>query len=265
MRLLTFLLVVVAAVVLTSCLTIEEKITLNKDGSGTYQTFVDMGEMLSNPLLSGAMQEEMAKNGGDASAMRMDSTIDLYTELSAKNPQWTNEERNLIRKVNSRMSMDFEKMEGGVYVNYDFSSMEELMQIQDLMSSSNADTDNEDEAAEGNPLAGMMGGSGPVSGMTSKFSWKKGLFTRTATIPAEFMKGMGLDESDETMGMVKMMMADAKISYVVEFPGAVKKVKGFTGHSIDGNRMTQEFGFLELLEKPAIVDEALDGSVKFKK
>lgn len=264
MRLLTYLFILVSAIILTSCLTIEEKITLNKDGSGTFRTFVDMGEMLSNPMMAQGIKKAMDEDGGTKS-MQVDSIIDLYTDLAAQNPQWTDADRSIMRRVESRMQMDMEKGEGGVYVNFAFANLDELKKMQTLMSASkeNAkDTQNGEAAA-----AGLMGG-GPLSGVENEFKWKKGSFSRMVTSSGDItdMLNMGGENTGtEMMDAMKMMMGDAQVIYIVEFPGKVKKVKGFPGHSVEKNQLIQTFDFLEVLEDPSLIDEGLDGSVKFKK
>jgi hypothetical protein len=262
MRLLTYLFVFITAVVLTSCLTIEEKISLNKDGSGTFQTFIDMGGVLSNPMLAEGVKKGMEETGG-MGTMQVDSIMDIYTDLAAQNPQWTDVEHKLMQRVESRINVDFEKAEGGVYINFDFADLAELRQMQMLMSAS------KDEATDApNGMAGIMGG-GPLTGIENEFKWKKGLFERTATSAGNIMDALNLgdeDAAEEMMNGMKMMMGDAKVVYIMEFPGKVKKVTGFPGHSIENdNQLVQEFSFLDVLDDPSLIDEGLDGSVKFKK
>ncbi|MEL6356144.1 MAG: hypothetical protein AAFQ37_04340, partial [Bacteroidota bacterium] len=73
-------------------------------------------------------------------------------------------------------------------------------------------------------------------------------------------------EEEGIVDMMKMMFSDAKVVYLMEFPGKVKKVKGFTGHEIvDNNTVRLEFDFLDFLEDASPIDAALDGNVKYKK
>lgn len=247
-----------AALVLSSCLTIEEHLTLERDGSGTYVTTIDLSEMLSSPFLKMALEEQMSE-GGEEVPTRVDSIIDIYGELAPLNPQWTTEEKALLQRVESRMVMDLENNEGEVFIKYPFGNMDELQLMMDLMAEANQPEEGDDDA---NPFSGL--GGGMMSGAQNTFSWKKGNFGRETVIPDEISEELGVDE--DTKGMMEMMFADAKVVYIMEFPGKVKKVSGFPGHTQEGNNiLRQEFSFLDLINDPATIDAGLDGQVKYKK
>lgn len=255
LRLLNLSLIFVCTIVLSSCLTIEEVLKLNSDGSGTLETTIDMGELLGNPMMKMAMEEEMQKEGKGEMPGRIDSIIDPLAELLPLNPQWTAEEVALLKTMESRMLMDFDKGEGGIYVTIPFNKLNELMRIQKLMAEAN-----EPEGDAGNPFGGMAKGSNVIN----KFVWKKGKLERNTAISEGAMGGMDMDS--EEMSMAKMMFADAKMVFKTVFPGKIKKVKGYPGHSIeDGNVLVQEFGMLDLFDNPEKIDEGLDGQVKYKK
>ena len=66
------------------------------------------------------------------------------------------------------------------------------------------------------------------------------------------------------MDMMKEMFGDAVMGYRIDFPGKVKKVKGFAGHEIEGNSIIMLFDFMEVMEDPDVVAKAMTGEVKFK-
>ncbi|PHI21158.1 hypothetical protein CEQ90_03825 [Lewinellaceae bacterium SD302] len=256
-RIICLAIIVLSGLFLSACLEIEERLSLKSDGSGMLVSTIDMGAMLSNPLIAMGMQEEMKKNGEEMPE-RIDSNLNIIEEMIELNPQWTADDLALLNRVESRMVMDMEAGEGAVTVNIPFDNLAQLERIQDLMTE--AKEPEKEEEAEGNPFSGMTGGN-----TTNDFEWKKGKFSRltTMTIGDELMGAMGMDE--ETMGMVEMMFGDAKMYFVMEMPGKIKKVKGFEGATVDGNVITQEFEFMELIKETEKINAAMDGQIKYKK
>lgn len=240
------------AFLLSSCLTIEEKITFNKDGSGTYSTTIDMSKFLSDPFMKGAMMEEMKKNGQET-PMRLDSVIDIYGQMAPYNPQWTAEDHRLMKTVSSRMLLDFEKEEGGVYLNYPFKDAAELTYLNTLMASANKGEDGSEDSNLSSP--GNILGSAK-----NKFTFSKKRWTRDYSIP-EMENILGEGEEAE---MAKMMFEEASFVFLMEFPKKIKKVKGFSGHTItDNNTVRIEIPFLKVLEDTEAMDAYLDGKVKY--
>lgn len=239
----------------SSCLTIEEVLKLNADGSGVLTSSIDMGELLSNPMMKMAMEEEMEKNGEDMPE-RIDSNLNIIEELLPLNPQWTKEDIALLNKVESKMIMDFTEGEGGVFVTMPFENLDQLMRMQKLM----ADANEPEGGDEDNPFSGLSNGSGST---ISTYVWKQGRLSRNTSMTLGLVEELG---NSEEMDMMKMMFGDAKLIFKMEFPGDIKKVKGYPGHDIvNGNTLVQEFDFLDLFDNEDKIDEGLDGMVKYKK
>ncbi len=237
------------AFLLSACLTIEEKITFKKDGSGTYSTTVDMSEMLSNPFFGAAMQEEMEK-AGQVVATRLDSTIDVYGQLAAANPQWTAADHQLMKGLRSTMVMDFEAGEGGIYLSYDFQNALELNRIMQLMS----------EAQKGEESNGLATAGDLLGAASNTFTFSKKKWLRDYSIPS-IENPLGEGEEAE---MAKMMFSEAKMVFLMEFPSKIKKVKGFETHTIEGNNTVRvEIPFLDALDNTELLNTYLDGEVKY--
>ena len=268
MRLLTYLFILVSAIILTSCLTIEEKIILNKDGSGSFLISMDMSELLADPMMGGMILKSMEKDNAISPAtMKMDSVIDLYSDLVDLNPQWTAADRTLLQRLDSRLKMDLEEKKGGYFMRFDFAELGEITQLQNLMSSANSGKEKGDKSTDA-VLSSMMGSDGLLAEVINKFSFKKRSFSRTATSTDEALDGLGLGEmpvDGQDDEMLKSMLGGFTIAYVMEFPGNIKKVNGFPNHTIEnGNQIVQRFSFLELFEEEFVVGDLLTGSVKFK-
>lgn len=243
---------VLSAFLLSGCLTIEEKIVFKQDGSGTYATTIDMSEFLSNPFMKNALMEEIKKADGEA-PMRIDSVIDVYEQMAQYNPQWTAEEHSLMKKISSKMLIDFESGEGGIYLSYPFKDDEELTRINMLMA-----TANKGEEEQGNDAFSSPGGL--LGAASNHFTFAKKRWTRDYSIPAmDNILGEG-----EDVEMAKMMFEEASFVFLMEFPKKIKQVKGFSGHTISNNNTVRvEIPFLEVLERTEAMDDYLDGSVKY--
>lgn len=251
MKYIIVLISLLSACLLSGCLIIEEKIIFNKDGSGLYANTIDLSELLSNPMMKGLMMEEMQKNGNTAS-MRTDSVIDIYGQMAPLNPQWSADDHRLMKKISARMLMDFISGEGGFYLNYAFEDDQELSRINELMASSKK---GEEEDGSLPNLGSFMGAA------SNQFSFDKKRWTRNYSSPKI---GNVLGEGEEA-DMAKMMFEEAKFVFTMEFPGKIKKVNGFSTHSITGDRTLRlEIPFLEMLENTKVMDDYLDGSVKYK-
>lgn len=259
-RILLFLLVAVITAFLSSCLTIEEHTTIRRDGSGSQVTTIDMSQMFDNPLMMMAMEEEM-KKGGDEQEERIDSSFLVYEEFLPMNPQWTDEERSLVMRSEGRMLMDLKAGESVITTSFPFQDIAEIGQLNRLLAAANQPAAKED----GGP-GGMLSGLTGKNFATGTLLLKGKKLIRTSSV-ADSMDNPFEEEEmgEEGMEMIKEMFADAAMIYTMEFPGKVKKVKGFPGHEVLGNQVIQAFDFLELMENPEIVDLGLSGEIKFKK
>ena len=64
MRKVTFLVLILSVFTFQSCLDVLEEISLNKDGSGTYQLTFDMAGILSNGMMKEMLKESMENEDG---------------------------------------------------------------------------------------------------------------------------------------------------------------------------------------------------------
>lgn len=185
--------------------------------------------------------------------MRLDSVIDIYGQMAPYNPQWTTEDHRLMKTIASRMLLDFEKEEGGIYLNYPFQDAAELTRINTLMANANKGEEGSEENSLSSP--GNILGSAK-----NQFTFSKKRWTRDYSIP-EMDNILGEGEEAE---MAKMMFEEARFVFLMEFPKKVKKVKGFSGHTITNNNTVRiEIPFLKVLEETEAMDAYLDGEVKY--
>lgn len=254
-RILLFVLAISASLLATSCLTFEEVVKFNKDGSGTHTLTIDMSEMMSNPFMQGALEEE---GGAD---MTTDSTWTKYAELAPLNPQWTAAEAALVKRNSGRMYMNGEEGEAYVVETFEFDDISQLREYNDLIARSNKPVEDDEEEDDGNPLGGLTE-TGDGGFLNKVYTYGKGKFSVVST--ADPSDDEEEDEDEDMLGMMESMFEDASYTYIVEFAGKVKKVKGFPGHELDGNRLIVEIPFLEMINDEEAAAERLNGSVKFK-
>lgn len=236
---------------LSSCLTMIELYRFNADGSGHYSTVVDMSKMIANPMFAMAAAEQLGENPDELSGI--DTSFNMYEQLAAANPQWTEKEAAYIKRIESRMQLDFENENGGIYVDYDFDSTEELAEMQRVFQAANK--------PEGD--GGLGGLSSNMGTNITSFQWGRGKLSRTTEIVSSMNDQLGLEP--DQLAMMESMFSDARLIYIMEFPGRIKKVQGFPGVQNTGNTLTFEFPFLDMINNPESIDAALDGNVKFKR
>lgn len=230
---------------------------MNADGSGVQTNTFDVSELLDNPMIKMGIAGELKEQGNGDVSGRIDSTFNLTDELLPLNPQWTAAEQELVGRVAGKMVMDLEEGEGVVTTTFAFQSPDEIGQLATIL-----DNANQADDKKGNPLAGITNQDFLIS--TLALNGKK--FSRTTVTANEFnnpLADAGLDES--SMSMMKEMFGDAVMGYRIDFPGKIKKVKGFPGHEIvEDNVILMLFDFTEVMEDPELIAKALTGEVKFK-
>lgn len=114
-------LVVVLFVFVAACYEVNEEIVINKNGSGTYATKIDMGAMLQM-IESMAGEEELAKNGLNRV---IDTTISMKEILdSAKDA--TPEQRKLYSSGIMKLKMDMSQSIFNADVNFKFNNYNDL-------------------------------------------------------------------------------------------------------------------------------------------
>lgn len=261
-RFLLFALVAVGSILISSCLTIEQNLTLNKDGSGKKSVIMDMGAMFTNPLMAMAMASDETSKEFE----KKDSTWLLVDELRDLNPQWTAEELSLLEKATGRMQIDAEKELMITVIETPFNDLAELKELEALFAAANRPAEDDEDGT---------GGDGGISGLTSMMGGSSNndtdyqLGKRTLIVTSNFKETlddlMGEGEMDGAEDMIKGMFEGAEMIYTFNLPGKVKKVKGFEGATIEGNTVTQVFDLLDFMDDSATASSQASGEIKYKR
>ncbi len=260
MRTLSYALIVALAFLLTSCFDVLEEITLNKDGSGKYLVRMDMSELLSNPFMASALEEEMKKQGDSTAVENVDSTFRLTGGDNLASMDLTAEEERLLDRVTMRMIMNKDEKQMVFTMQYPFDNFEQFNRINDLWSRLQAEQDAAkalgDSTSSQNPL-GMLGGLDGLANSRSTY------FLRKKTLGREVVKDDRDDEDEdldaETMEMVKAFFEDVEFKTVYHLPGKVKK-STFKNADVDGKTLTVTYSFVDLMEG----NSDIGGTVTFK-
>ena len=259
MRTLSYALIAALSFLLTSCFDVLEEITLNKDGSGQYLVRMDMSEMLSNPFMASALEEEMKKQGDSTATENVDSTFRLTESRNLDNLELTAEEERLLDRVVMRMIMNKDDKQMVFTMQYPFDNFQQFNQINDLWSRLQAEQEAAkamgDSTSSQNPL-GMLGGLDGLANSRSTY------FLRKKTLGREVMKGEKEEDEEmdaETMEMVKAFFEDVDFKTVYHLPGKVKKTT-FKNAEVDGKTLTVTYSFVDLMEGKSDIG----GTVTFK-
>lgn len=233
LRVWTLLGAAILLVTMTGCFDIEEEITLNRDGSGSYAMTIDMGELGS--MLSSFQDEESEEDGEDPMGS-LDSTMMEQAKNLREVPGITN-----VRHASENFAFT---------ISYDFESIEALNNAQAASAEEDSDA-----------MGGMMGG-GMSNG--ASFSWKSGLFERNSSTSMDDLLGgeEGEEEDESAMEMAKMMFGSANYTTIYHFPNKVKKVSNPSSEiSADNRTVTTEISFSDILDGSA----ELGTKIKYKK
>ncbi|MBO9564530.1 MAG: hypothetical protein J7621_17250 [Niastella sp.] len=101
MKILRYALVLVFLGFLASCYEVNEEITINEDGTGTFVTKMDMGQLIEM-MQSFAGEEELSKEGLDRA---IDTTIQMVDMLDPSKGS-TQEQKALLEKGTLKMQMN---------------------------------------------------------------------------------------------------------------------------------------------------------------
>lgn len=124
MKCLRYILVLVLFGFLASCYEVNEEIVINEDGSGTYLTKMDMGQLLEM-MQSVAGEEELGKEGLDKA---IDTVIRLKDMLdSAKDV--TPEQKALMAGGTMKMQMNIQQKLFKMDLNFPYSGYDNLQKL----------------------------------------------------------------------------------------------------------------------------------------
>ncbi|MFT6936354.1 MAG: hypothetical protein ACJA1N_000650 [Saprospiraceae bacterium] len=251
MKKLKLLVIVAITIMATSCISIIEELTLNKDGSGTFSYTIDITALMELGVMDQA--RSMTEEIGD-DKIEVDTVMNAYLTMEANGQLEDMEKPEFWKKVRLISKISEKEKVGNISFILDFDKIEEvdffLKNLSKLLET--------DETAE---MLGSMGLIGN-SGAGSPFTFKKKLFSKSLTrAKQESSSELSKVMEEEGGEMMKMMLQGAEYTTVVNLPGKTKKVsnaKSITSN--DDKTVTLSVDLLDYLEGKA----DLSNNIKFK-
>lgn len=254
MKFLRYVLVLSFLGLLASCYEVNEEITINEDGSGTYLTKMDMGPLL-DMLQTFAGEEELSKDGMDKP---IDTTIQFKDVLdSAKDI--TAEQRALMANGTMKMQMNIKEKLFKMDMNIPFTGYNNLQQLLEGQANGGA--------GMGDMFKGFLGGdSKPAQDSTKIIDEAKepdmkdiaGIYDVVAKNgfiskkknEAKYKALLARPEMDKLKALQGSGM-EIRYTTTIKLPRPVKKANNtLIKLSEDKKTVTMRYNLLDLLEDP---------------
>ncbi len=273
---------------LTSCGDLERTLIINPDGSGTLETSIDLGEMMTMMQGMGDMgelinedvtisedmeietweidsttiEEELVEEDKDPIKALMDKItdpaydqdFDTLFSIAMIMPDSVKEKDThpeLTEKISMRMQSPAKSaaLKMGFVFNFD-----DHQQLRDII--------NHMETVTSGASTGMMTGAGS-DGAISQESFlvfdadmKKGWIRLDTVDYSEFAKSMGMSDSDdessdddESLAMLEMMFGNSKIKSIIHVPGEVTSCTNEKAILTKDNRVIIEHGLMDVIRQ----------------
>jgi len=248
---------IVIASVLTiffvGCYEVNEEIVINENGSGSYVTKMDMGQLLEM-IQTMAGEEQLTKDGLDRA---IDTTISMSSLMdSAK--EVTADQKELLKNGKLHVQMNVKEKLMKMNVNLPFNSYDNLQKLMSGMGNSGTgigqafksmfDKDGDDGSAADMPAQPKSNQMDQLNGMFDVVA-KNGSLSRKVN-KQRFDALMAMPEMEQ---MKQLSGAGMEILYTttIKLPRPVKKSDNTLIKLSDDKRtVTMKYNLLELLETP---------------
>jgi hypothetical protein len=252
MRFLRYALVLVCCLATFGCYEVNEEIALNDDGSGVYNTKMDMGQLLEM-MQTFAGEEKMAEEGMDRA---IDTVINFGSLLdSAKD--MTAEQKQLMKDGKMRMQLNMKEKLFKIDMNIPYKDYASLQKLLAGMGGSGSAMstmmkgmfDKKDQPKDSNTTEGDF--TPKMDEFTNFYdvTVKKGLISRKVNTE----KYKALTEKPEMQQMEQLTNSGMEILYttVLRLPRPVKNSDNpLFKLSDDKKTITMKYNMLEMLKTP---------------
>ncbi|MET0242860.1 MAG: hypothetical protein ABW174_05310 [Flavitalea sp.] len=252
MKKLKLVLVTVVAILFVSCYEVNEEIVINENGSGSYTTKMDMGQLFEMLQTMGG-EEELEKEGLDRA---IDTTIMMKSIMdSAKDV--TADQKELLKDGKLKLQMNMKEKLMKLDVNLPFTNYGNLQKLMSGMGNSGTGIG---EAFKSMFDKGGAGGApdGPAQPKNNQMDQLNGMFdvvvkngTLSRVVNKE--KFRKLMENPEMEQMKQLSSSGMEILYTttIKFPRPVKKSDNTLFKlSADKKTATMSYNLLEMMETP---------------
>lgn len=240
---------VVVSFCLFGCLTSEEDVTINADGSGVYQNTTDMSGLFEMMDLLAAMDTSQNNQLKKISDKDIDSTFSFKSFIDTV-ASLTTDQKKLFEKATMRMNINQEEKRFKMTMNYPFAKMDDLQKIIELQQNSQAP----------NPFNGAAGGNDmtPDAGLSAinkimNITFKNGLIERK--IDREKIKELESNEQFKDMEKAEQMLEAITFNSSFHLPKAAKNVTGEKVKvSNDKKTITVNYTMMDVLKAPSSLE-----------
>jgi len=252
MKYLKYILSVALCIFLVSCYEVNEEIQINADGSGTYVTKMDMGQLI-DMMQTFAGEEALTKDGMDKvidTTMLMKNMLDSAKDLSA-------DQKEVLKDGKMRMQMNVKEKIFKMDMNFPYKNYKGLQQLMSGLGSNSAGLSN--------VFKDMFGNKGDSSGMDQPapanepkmddfaniydVTIKNGFISKK--VNAEKFKA--LTDRPEMAQVKQLSSSGMEILYTttIKLPRPAKKTDNpLIKLSDDKKTVTIKYNMLELLDNP---------------
>lgn len=266
---------------LTSCGDIEQSLKINPDGSGTLETSVDVGEMMSMMKGMGDMgnmiNEDVTISEDRELTIEIDSTtlepeapadpmqaifdkvtdtnygrdfdtLIAYTSIMPDSVKAKETRMDLVSKINMRIKSPANSSSLSVGVVMNFDNQEQLQEIVNYL-----------ETMDQSSTASVLGGGPPLESETFlvfEADLKAGWIRFDTMDYTSFAPEVGISADSmmdsESLAMMEMMFGNSKIKSTTYVPGEVTSCSNKDAILTKDNRVIVEHGLMDAIKKGKI-------------
>ncbi|HEU0110753.1 MAG TPA: hypothetical protein VFQ73_07740 [Flavisolibacter sp.] len=239
----------VLIVTLTGCLDTVEELTITADGSGTYNSTMDMSGMFEMIEMMAAMDTSASKQMKQLSDKDIDSTISMksFTDTAS---DLTEEQKRLLSSAQMSITMKQKDKLFKMGMNYPFKNLQDVQKIIELNNSGKG-VGAFGKGKDTETLPGMGDrGNMPSIGNFFDMVIKDGLIERK--INDSKLQALNSDEKFKEMKNAGEMMGAVTFKSIIHLPRAATKIEGEKAKlSDDKKTVTISSALTDLFENPS--------------
>ena len=235
---------------LFGCLSSEEDLIINSDGSGTYKTAVDLSGLFDMMQMMASMDTSENSELKKISDKNIDSVISFKSFIDTVS-SLTKEEKKLFEKATVRIKMNQEEKNFKLTMTYPFNRMDDLQKLIELQQSDKVP--NPLKQSMGDEMAATGDNGLPSIDKIMNLTFKKGLIERK--IDQEKLDNLKNNEQFKEAGQVEEMLETITFSSTFHLPKAAKNTRGEKLKlSDDKKTVTMNYNLLDLIKTPASLE-----------
>ncbi len=242
-------LTIIVGVVLTGCLDTVEELTITNNGSGTYQTTMDMSGVFDMLQMFAAMDTSSDQKIKNFTDKDFDSTIQLGAFADTAS-DLTNEQKQLFKNAEVRITIKQTEKKFALIMNFPFSNTTQLDELMKL--------------SGGGKALGMLGKKmtgeniseneteGALPSPASVFDMQIGRGLLERKLNETKLAAIKNNDKFKNLSDAKDAMGSMTFKTIIHLPSPVKKLAGEKAElSADKKTVTISSTLMDVFENPA--------------